>query len=228
MPDTYDDLLAKAGRVRGHVPVAQIDIMDGAFVPSKSWPYTEGGTRAEQHFIALMAQDEGLPFWEELDYELDLMIGQPEDHLDEWIPLGASRLIFHLESIRNIEKFFASELFADGARSINGENIIDVGLAINPDTPLSALDPYLERIDLVQLMGIQKIGYQGQPFDERTLERVNQLRVAHPSLIISIDGGVNKETAPLLAAAGADRLVAGSAIFGADDIAAAIASLSGL
>src|SRR3989344_3349064 len=74
MPDSYDDLVQKAGRVRGHVPLAHIDIMDGVFVRSKSWPYTTGGVKKDAHFFALSAQDEGMPFWEALDYEIDFMI----------------------------------------------------------------------------------------------------------------------------------------------------------
>ena len=74
-------------------------------------------------------------------------------------------------------------------------------------------------------MGIAKIGYQGEPFDERAPEQINQLRVKYPNLAISVDGGVSLETAPLLKAAGANRLVAGSAIFGASDIALAIREL---
>jgi ribulose-phosphate 3-epimerase len=225
MPDTYEDLLSKAGRVHAHVPLAQIDVMDGAFVKSKSWPYSEGGTRKEPHFVALMAQDEGLPFWEELDYEIDLMIGEPEKHIDEWLPLGASRLIFHIESIKDHEKFWGHDMWKDGARDIGGEKVVQLGLALNPDTSLDTILPYMEKIDFVQCMGIAKIGYQGQPFDERVLERVNSIRIKYPNMPISIDGAVNHETAGHLKHAGATRLVAGSAIFGAEDIAAAIEEL---
>ena len=118
MPDTYEDLLAKAGRVRGVVPLAQVDIMDGVFVKSKSWPYTEGGVKREEHFVALTTQDEGMPFWEELDYEIDLMIAEPEKHIDEWLPLGASRLIFHIEAIKDHDLFAGHR--SDGRRRRGG------------------------------------------------------------------------------------------------------------
>jgi ribulose-phosphate 3-epimerase len=77
-------------------------------------------------------------------------------------------------------------------------------------------------------MGIAKIGYQGQPFDERVLEQINQIRLASPNLPISVDGGVDVTTEPLLKAAGATRLVSGSAVFGAEDIGDAISSLEGV
>jgi ribulose-phosphate 3-epimerase len=225
MPDSYDDLLAKAGRVRGLVPLAQIDIMDGMFVKSKSWPYATGGVKRDEHFVALAAQEEGMPYWEELDYEIDLMIAEPEKHIDEWLPLGASRLIFHIEAIKDHAAFWGHDIFKEGARDVGGEKVIQVGLAINADTPLEAIMLHVEQVEFVQCMGIAKIGYQGEPFDERVLDRANQLRVNYPNLVISVDGGVSLETAPLLKAAGANRLVAGSAVFGAEDIALAIRDL---
>lgn len=226
MPDSFEDLAAKAARVKGLVPIAQIDIMDGIYVGSKSWPYTEGGTKREQHFVAMSAQDEGLPYWDELDYEIDLMIAEPEKHIEEWFPLGASRLIFHIESIKDRDGFFAHALFDRAAREIGGDLAIAVGLAIDTATPLSEIEPYIEKVDFVQCMGIAKIGYQKQPFDERVLTHIERLRASYPELIISVDGGVNETTAPILARSGANRLVSGSAIFGASDVKAAIRALA--
>lgn len=234
LPKTYDELAEKAGLVRGAAPVVQLDICDGVFVPSKTWPYSGSGIAEDQHFMALAKQDEGLPYWEELDYELDLMIAEPEKHLDEWLPLGASRIIVHIEAIKDIDKFFAHDFFKPGARHIGdpagvtggtSEPVVEFGLALNAGTPLVAIEPYLDRVDLVQCMGIAKIGFQGQPFDERVLTHINALRVAHPDLIISVDGGVSEDTAKLLVDAGADRLVVGSAIFSSPGVAHAIAEL---
>ena len=225
MPDSWDDLYAKAERVHGLVPLAQIDIMDGIFVPSRSWPYANGGVKAEEHFVALVNQDEGMPFWEELDYEIDLMITEPERHIDEWLPLGASRLIFHIESIKDAEKFWGHDIFKDGARDIGGEKVVHVGLAVNPGTSLEGILPHIEKIDFVQCMGIAKIGYQAQPFDDGVLTQINRLRVQFPNIPISVDGGVSVETARDLKQAGATRLVSGSAIFKAHDAREAIRAL---
>lgn len=222
MPDSYDDLSEKASLVLGAVPLAQIDIMDGVFVKSKSWPYRKAGEIEEPHFLAMAQQDETLPHFDEIDYEIDLMISEPEKHIDEWLPLGASRLIFHIESIKDIELFFAHDIWKPGARDIGGQRVIEVGLAINPQTSLEAILPYMDQIDFVQCMGIAKIGYQGEPFDERVLDHLNALRVQYPNLPLSVDGGVNFETAPLLKAAGATRLVSGSVIFGSEDIGGAV------
>lgn len=226
MPDNYDDLVSKATLVRGLVPLAQIDVMDGKFVRSKSWPYREAGNANEPHFLAMQKQDEMLPFFDELDYEIDLMINEPEKHIDEWLPLGASRLIFHVESIKDHELFWSHDIWKEGARDIGEQKVVEVGLAINPDTPLSEIEPYLDRIDFVQCMGIARIGYQGEPFDERVLPMINLLRIAAPNLPISVDGGVGFATVAELRSVGATRLVSGSAIFGSDDIAKAINMLS--
>ncbi len=225
MPQSFADLYEKAERVTGATPLAQIDIMDGKFVNSKSWPYIDSASPDDAHFIAMKSQEELLPFFDELDYEIDLMIDEPEKHIFEWLPLGASRLIFHIEAIKNIEMFFAHDIFKEGAREIGGEKIIEIGLAINPGTPIEEILPHLSKIDFVQCMGIAKIGYQGEPFDERVLEMINALRVAVPNMPISVDGSVNMETAPLLKAAGATRLVSGSLIFNAEDIGAVITAL---
>jgi ribulose-phosphate 3-epimerase len=225
MPKSFVDLEDKAERVRGLVPLAQIDVMDGKFVKSKSWPYMESASASGDHFDELKSQEELLPFFDELDYELDLMIDEPEKHIFEWLPLGASRLIFHIEAIKDIDLFFAHDIWKEGAREIGGQKIIEVGLAITPGTPIEEILPYLSKIDLVQCMGIAKIGYQGEPFDERVLEMINAIRVAAPNMPISVDGSVNMETIPLLRAAGATRLVSGSAVFGAEDIGEAIEAL---
>ena len=207
MPDSFPDLEAKAARVRGLVPLAQIDIMDGKFVKSKSWPYRNAGKADEEHFVAMVSQDETLPFFDELDYEIDLMIAEPERHIDEWLPLGASRLIFHIESIIDHDAFWGHDIFKEGARDIGGSKVIEVGLAINPDTSCDEVSPHISKIDFVQVMGIAKIGYQGEPFDERALLVINKIRASYPNIPISVDGAVSLETALLLKAAGATRLL---------------------
>ena len=225
MPDSADDLREKARRVKDHVELAQIDIMDGIYVRSKSWPYSQGGPEKDEYFSALMRQDEGLPYWDTLDYELDLMIQAPERHLSEWLPLAASRLIFHVESILDRDRFFRGELFEGDSRNIGGETVIEVGLAIDPSTDIEELLPYVPQVDFVQCMGITKIGYQGQPFDERVLLHIERLRREFSHLTISVDGAVNRDTARILKEAGATRLVSGSTIFNSEDIGEAISAL---
>ena len=95
---------------------------------------------------------------------------------------------------------------------------IEIGVSINPTTAVEELFPFINIIDFVQLMGIDTIGFQNQEFDEKVLEHIKTLKQKYPDLKISVDGGVNAVSAPLLVQAGADALVSGSAIFNSGDI----------
>ncbi len=213
MPKTFEEIISNVACVRGLVSYLQIDVMDGIFVPDKSWPYS-----AWSEFQELVKKDTGLPFWQDIEYEFDLMVKNPSQILDGLIRLGAQRIIFHIESVTTVEL----ESLIEKSKESN----LEIGIALNNDTPLETLFPFMDKIDFVQLMGIARIGFQGEPFDERVISRIKKLREMHPQLIISIDGGVNFETAPLLVGAGANRLVSGSAIFESGDIKGAINSLS--
>jgi ribulose-phosphate 3-epimerase len=91
---------------------------------------------------------------------------------------------------------------------------VSLGVSFNGDTPLEAVFPYLPYADYVQVMGIHTIGVQGQPFSERALTYVEELKRAFPKLAVSVDGSVNEATIARVVKAGADRLIVGSAIVG--------------
>src|SRR3972149_10113962 len=213
MPKDYEHLDEMMSLFVNVVPLVQLDIMDGKFVPARTWPYPK-----DTHFDAIVAEEEGMPSWENIDFEVELMIENPEFWVQKWVTAGASRIIVHVESMKDFGVI----------RDAVPEGLIELGLAINTSTPLSALDQYLNRIDFVQCMGIAKIGFQGQPFDERVLDYVRALRAAHQNLQISIDGSVNFETARALVDAGATRLGSGSALLEADDFVGAIAKMKNL
>ncbi len=214
MPRDYDDLVDKIGLFSGVAPLVQLDIMDGKFVPERTWPYPR-----DAHFDAMVTEEsEGMPSWETVDVEVDLMIENPELWVSKWVTTGTRRIIVHVESMRDFEVI----------RTAVPQGIIELGLAINNATPITELEKYIDRIDFVQCMGIDRIGFQGQPFDERVLDRVRGLRTAFPELPISIDGSVNKNTAKRLVDAGATRLVAGSAILESGDVHSAMEELKSL
>ncbi len=211
MPESLDDLRDKLSQVEGIAPVVQIDVMDGRFVRERSWPYTPGGA---DEFRQMVEESDGLPFWNSVDFEVDLMVERPEEVIDGWIQAGVRRLIVHIESTEHM-----SDIIGDVASRflIPGEEpSVELGIALNIDTPLAAVEPYMEHVSFLQFMGIAEIGYQGQPFDVRVLQKIVTMREAYPEVIISVDGGVNFETAPLLLVAGADRLAVGSALFDGD------------
>jgi len=226
IPKSFSDLTEKLSLVTGLVPFVQIDVLDGKFTPEKSWPNI-GGT--DPDFIKIIREEEGFPYWEEIDFEVDLMVSDPEAVLQQWISAGAKRIIPHYESFKDesvvleFTQEFQNQYGGDGSFTA-----LELGIALNIETPSDVLEAIIENIDFVQCMGIARIGYQGEPFDERVLDKIREIHDRYPDLPISVDGGVNLSTASALVEAGATRLVAGSAIFGSDDIPATIEEFQNL
>jgi len=190
--------------------IVQIDVCDGKFVPSTSWPMQ---SRDQESIEAILNEEDGLPYWEQLDYEFDLMVLNAHKQFDLFVKLGAKRIVFHLEA--EMEDSFKE--FLESIDLYLKDNI-DIGIAINTTTDISKLDKFINHIDFVQCMGIEKIGFQGEPFDERVLEQIKNLKSKYPELKISVDGSVNENTAKALVLAGADRLIIGSALMQSYDI----------
>jgi ribulose-phosphate 3-epimerase len=207
LPRDFKDLEKHVEQVIGLVPLVQVDVCDGQFTPLPSWPCK----KHDDNFDAIVRGDRGLPAWEDIDYEFDLMVNRPEDIVDDYVAAGATRIVIHAEARGDIAK---------AIESLQGK--AEIGLALNIDTPLDAVEPYKDRIQYIQLMGIDNVGFQGQAFDEKVVAKIKELRKKYPQLEIQIDGGVNQETAPLLMEAGADRLVIGSAIFESDNAIEAV------
>ncbi len=204
LPADDKELKDNLARVRGLVPSVQIDVLDGRFVTEKSWPFH---TEDKQYFKKLADEAEGLPFWQDFSFEADLMITEPEKHIDDFIFAGFARLVVHIESTNKMSEIISRAHDMD----------TEICIAIDVETPNSELEEYIDMIDGVQFMGIANIGYQGEPFDARVVEKIRELKSKFPDIIISVDGGVTLKTAPALIGAGASRLVSGSAIFGSED-----------
>ena len=207
LPKDFKDLEDHVTRVKSLVPLVQIDICDGQFTPSPSWPYK----KRDSNFDAITKEDRGLPFWEEVEYEFDLMVNRPEDVVEQYIAAGASRITLHAESKGDI---------VEAIKKLEGK--VEICVALNIDTSLDVLGPYKDRINHVQLMGIDNVGFQRQTFDDKVIGKIKEVKEKYPDLEIQIDGGVNLETAPLLKAVGADCLIIGSAIFEAENIVEAV------
>ncbi len=202
LPKDFNELQEKIELVKGFVKTVQIDVCDGQFVPSASWPYK----KHDDAFDALLHESQGLPGWETLDFEIDLMANKPEERVQQWVQAGAVRIILHAEVRGDLEKAVAD---------LQGQ--LEVGLAINIETPIEVIEPYEDQIQFVQCMGIDQIGFQAQAFDDKVIEKIKAIKAAYPELPISVDGGVSETTMGSLIEAGADRLVIGSAIFNSDN-----------
>lgn len=180
-----------AGANRIHV-----DVMDGHFVPNLSMG-------------AVVVK--GLRPVTRLPLEVHLMVEDPARFLDGFVKAGADTLIVHLEVLPD-----PRPLLDHIRRALSKK----VGLAFNPDLPVARVEPYLRDIDLALCMTVFP-GFGGQAYIPESTERIRQLRELvnrhNPNCEIEVDGGIEKHTLPLAAAAGANVFVAGTAVFGAPE-----------
>ncbi|MDK3074780.1 ribulose-phosphate 3-epimerase [Sedimentitalea sp. JM2-8] len=166
-----------------------VDVMDGHFVPNITFgPTTCAAIR--KHIQGVM--------------DVHLMIAPVDPYIDAFAAAGADVITAHLEAGPHIHRTLQA-IRASGAKA---------GLALNPGTPASAAEPLLDMVDLICVMTVNP-GFGGQKFIHSQIDKVKSLRamIGDRPVHIEIDGGVDPTTAPLVARAGADVLVAGSAVF---------------
>ena len=183
--------------------VIHVDVMDGHFVP----PITIGPLVAAS--IADQVHDGGGAL------DVHLMIGRPENQIEEFARAGADCITFHAEATPHIN------------RTLNAIRELGclAGLAINPGTPVSAVGESIDDADVFLCMTVNP-GWGGQRFIPASPDKVGRLRDVVAPGTIEVDGGIDPETAGGVAAAGAGLFVAGSAVFGADDPAAAYTAIA--
>lgn len=172
-----------------------IDVMDGVFVPNISFgfPVLKSIRRASSKFL-----------------DVHLMIVEPERYITRFAEAGADMITFHLEATERVGECI----------SLARKAGVKVGLSVRPATPVAELERWLPEVDMVLIMSVEP-GFGGQSFMPIAVDKVRELRAmadqVHPSLIIEVDGGISAGNAALLFDAGAEVLVAGSSVFGAED-----------
>ena len=180
-----------------------LDVMDGLFVPNISFGMP---------IVSSIRKMTKKPL------DVHLMIIEPERYIDKFIEIGSDILTVHIEATSEMDEIL------DKVK----ESSIKSGIAINPDTPINKLEDYINKVDLVCLMGVHA-GFGGQKFIEKTFDRLIELKSLidsrDSSAVIEIDGGVDNTNSKKLKSLGADILVAGSYIFKSSDINNAIDSL---
>jgi ribulose-phosphate 3-epimerase len=183
-----------------------IDIMDGVFVPNISFGFP---------VLKAIQKHSKKPL------DVHLMIVNPDQYLQEFKQGGAENITVHIEACTHLHRTLHA-IKDLGCRA---------GVAVNPHTPVNLLDDILEDIDLVCLMSVNP-GFGGQKFIENTYKKIRALRAMasgrNDSLLIEIDGGVSNHNALKLIQAGADVLVAGNAVFSANDPILEISALKNL
>lgn len=206
LPHDFREVEDKASQVASLVSRVQVDIVDGVFAPQKTWPFTND----HGEFVSLVKEERGLPQWESLSYEIDMMVADPARLFDEWVAVGASALIVHRESL---SKGALDDIFLRSE-----ERTIDIGIALKPKTDIADIEAWIEKAAFIQCMGSNTIGQQGTALDESVYEKISDIHARFPQVTISVDIGVNRMTAPKLIASGATKLVSGSAIFGSESV----------
>ena len=189
--------------VNEHADLFHLDVMDGVFVPNLSFgfPVVEA--------IAKIARK---------PLDTHLMIVEPEKYVERFVKAGSAMVSFHVNATKDPDAVL-SQIKSLGAKA---------GLVINPDLPVESLFPYLKNCDFVMLMSVFA-GFGGQKFIEDTYTRVEALKAEIKAqgldIPIEVDGGVSAANSAALVKAGAEILVAGSAVFKAEDPAAVIAQM---
>ena len=189
-----DDFLHRAKIVADIVDLVQIDVLDGTFLPEKSWAKADDVGKLK------------LPLF----FEIHLMVNHPETKIAEWAKL-ADRIFFHFEAAKN------SEVCISEIKRYNKK----AGLAINPETTLADIIHLLPTIDCLLVMGVYP-GKMGLSFLPETIEKIKQIKNQFPKLEIEVDGGVKEEHLLPLYEAGVRDFVIGSGIFKSPNPAAAL------
>jgi ribulose-phosphate 3-epimerase len=202
MPHDFAQLSAFAEQFAEFADTIHLDVMDGDFAPNPGWPLASDEQKKE--FVLLTEAGPSLPA--AVSFEVHLMTRTPREFGELFARAGAARVIAHIEAFERPEEVIQAlaDWKAAGAR--------EVGLSIKIDTPLRALEEVASLCDVIQVMSIAEIGYQGKAFDERALSRVEELHALYPDMMVSVDGGVSEGTVELLVRAGANRLVVGGAL----------------
>lgn len=183
-----------------------VDVMDGHFVPN----ITIGPLIVEAARKATR-----------LPLDVHLMIARPEQYISDFVKAGADYITVHVEATRHLNRV---------VQMIREHKGVRAGVSLNPATPLSGLDHILDNVDMVLIMSVNP-GFGGQAFIPSSLEKIRSLRKRIDDLglkvEIEVDGGVKPDNAAEIIRAGADILVAGSAVFGHKDYGAVIREIRG-
>lgn len=218
---SYEEFESMVRKIEPYSELVHLDIADGEFVPNKTIDGYEELQRINTN----------------LNFEVHLMVKNPESIIDRWLKTKAVRYLVHYESTGELD-FLINQVRQNGK---------ELACVLNPQTDYSALEPYIDPvrsrardrvaspedrgaatsngIDLVQFMTVDP-GFYGSPFLPEVLEKIRNFHSRYPNKIIQVDGGINPETIKLVEEVGASRAAVGSYIFKSDNIEKALKELN--
>lgn len=195
---TFAEVERKIRLVEPHVSWAHIDVADGSFTDITLWHRPQD----------LMG------FQTPLFLEVHLMLANIDERITEWLLPNVHRVVFHVEAAHNAMSVI---------HACHGADIL-AGIGVRPDTSYERLLPYVQKADMLHVLAVPP-GPSGQVFQESALGAIRALRQSCTACLIEVDGGVHTQTVKRMVNAGANVLVAGSAIFSQEDIGSAIVAL---
>ena len=175
----FSEIKNKLTALREQVKCVHLDIQDGIFEKEPTWPFSSGGFD-DIDFQKIINEEEGLPFWQEFDFEFDLMVIDAVENFDIYMKLGPKRMIFHLGAQKNLEDF---EHFLEGLDMYIRDNI-EIGLAFKPSDDLTVVSKLSHKVDFLHCMGSDKIGFQGEKFSDQALENIKFLKKNLPGIVV--------------------------------------------
>ncbi|MDP3770224.1 MAG: hypothetical protein U1A25_02750 [Candidatus Sungbacteria bacterium] len=197
---TFEEVRERIQKIESYVSWCHLDVTDGIFSKHATWH-----------------NPSDLPLLDtKCNVEVHLMIEEPERIIDTWLIEPIKRVIVHLEASKDIDMIISRCRRAG----------IEIGLAIRPDTFWDVLVPWLQKVDLIQVLAVNP-GPSGQQMTNEIVDKVRHLRTACKECILEVDGGINPDTAKRVRAAGASILVSAGYIFSHPDKAEAIRELNG-
>jgi len=215
IPQNLNIVRERFGKILGMAKKVQIDIVDGNYAPSKTWPFN--GNQFEE-MMKIVREEEKFPYIDEFVLEIDMLVLHPIEYISDFISLGAKSFVIHIDSTDHVEECL---------KTIKSANC-EIGLGIKPSGDISVIESHLTELDFVQFMGNDRVGYNGVDIDENVVEMIKHFHHNHSSIPIQIDIGVNTKTIPILKEAGVFSFVSSSSIFNAPDVKEALTSLQSL
>ncbi len=195
---TREELIEKIIAIEPYVERAHLDIADGIFVPN----------------MTILGFEETESLDTNLKIGVHLMVSKPENHIVRWLETPADKFIFHIEATSKAKEVIDAVKETDKM----------VGIAVNPQTPIVQIEPYIDQVDFVHFMTVEP-GFYGGEFVSSVVDKIKDFHFYYPDKPIEVDGSITLETAPKLIEAGASMLVVGSYIWENKNIEKAIENL---